>query len=518
MMRRSKASIVVRWFPVAAFALVVPALMASHSEAQPTSAGLCWRSLAPDTGEQDGSGIAESTLTSTRSGEVWISRSPMGPNLLRWSDGRWTSAPALARAGVDELWVEAVVASPSGRIVIAAAANRDDGSRVFHVARLNRGGWEWLGAPLVSTSEPFTHAQRPSIAFVGEQPVVAWSEERNAELAGLFVARWNGSSWTRLGVVTLDRDENDSFLTPAVAVDGRQQIWLAWTGYGGGVRVARWNGSAWRDVGRESLEKVIAVQGTTAMRELSLSLDSKGRAWVLRLAHQPSGPELALARWDVDRWMAVPQASGPRGTPAKVWSASMILQRDAPLVAWSQTDPTDNHHLYVSTWAMGDVWTSQLSDLHLVEGVSNVMDVKLAAGDGRSFFVSWDEPGKDKRNTRMIQAYVCAPGETPASPPASIVERDTWPTTVDEAARRLVAQLDDKSKELVRTTAKDQLIRFYEGWGRGIRNSLGLWRGNEKLLESCGRGKKVDPEACSMVIIEAVWTLLQAPAAQAPGR
>ena len=42
---------------------------------------------------------------------------------------------------------------------------------------------------------------------------------------------------------------------------------------------ARWNGGAWRDVGRESLEKVIAVQGTTAMRELSLAVDSKGRAW-----------------------------------------------------------------------------------------------------------------------------------------------------------------------------------------------------------------------------------------------
>jgi len=45
----------------------------------------------------------------------------------------------------------------------------------------------------------------------------------------------------------------------------------------------------------------------------------------------------------------------------------------------------------------------------------------------------------------------------------------------------------------------------------GIRNSLGLWRGNEKLLESCGQGKRVHPDECSMVIIEAVWTILQAP-------
>lgn len=70
----------------------------------------------------------------------------------------------------------------------------------------------------------------------------------------------------------------------------------------------------------------------------------------------------------------------------------------------------------------------------------------------------------------------------------------------------------------MRTTAKDQLIQFYSDWGRGIRNGLGLWRGNENLLESCGRGTKADPEACSMVIIEAAWTLLQPPAPDAPAR
>src|SRR5262245_49476176 len=83
----SMRSILYSCFAVVAVTLVMPASVAAQREAQPTSAGLCWRSLAPDTGEQDGSGIAESTLTSTRSGEVWISRSPTGPNLLWWSNG-----------------------------------------------------------------------------------------------------------------------------------------------------------------------------------------------------------------------------------------------------------------------------------------------------------------------------------------------------------------------------------------------------------------------------------------------
>jgi hypothetical protein len=82
---------------------------------------------------------------------------------------------------------------------------------------------------------------------------------------------------------------------------------------------------------------------------------------------------------------------------------------------------------------------------------------------------------------------------------------------VDEAARQIVAALDDESKVRVRATKRDQLIEYNFGWGMGIRNSLGLWRGNDKLLESCGRGMRIGPEECSMVIIEAVWTLLQTP-------
>jgi hypothetical protein len=201
-----------------------------------------------------------------------------------------------------------------------------------------------------------------------------------------------------------------------------------------------------------------------------------------------------------------------------VSSAAMILRNDAPIIAWSQSDVTDNQRLFLSEWARGDRWTAGLEDLHLVEGVSSVRDVRLAAGDRRTLFVAWDEPGKDKRRTRLVQTYPCAAGEEPAAPPKSTVERDTWPTTVDEAARRIVADLDDGSKARVRATRKDQLYQYDLGWDTGIRNSLGLWRGNDKLLESCGRGRRLDPEGCSRVIMEAAWSLLQVSTPEAQGR
>jgi hypothetical protein len=339
---------------------------------------------------------------------------------------------------------------------------------------------------------------------------VAWSEEREVTLTGLFVARWDGTSWKRLGA--LNPEAEDIFLSPALAVDANQHIWVAWPDANGSVCVVRWNCSAWIDVGRDSLRKVIAGQGPTVLREVTLAIDAKGRAWVLRLAApETSGVRLALARWDGVNWADVGAPRGPEGKESTVWAATMILRADVPLIAWSQADRSDNHYLFVSEWAPGDHWQTRLSGLHLVEGVSNVQDVSLAAADARSFFVAWDEPGKDNRRTRLARAYACAAGETPAPPPGSLVERDTWPTTVDVAARRIVATLDSESKARVRATSKDQLVQYHLSWGMGIRNSFGLWRGNEKLLESCGGGKRVHPDDCSMVIIEAVWTLLQNP-------
>jgi hypothetical protein len=402
------------------FVVVFAPTLTCAACSQNAPAAMCWRSLAPATGPQDQTlALTKPTLAATASGEIWLSWQENDARILKWRAGQWTSPALPTRAGVDGMLVEVVTASPAGRIVVTAAANRDDGASELHIARMINGAWEWLGGPLISSREPFTHVRQASIAFVGERPVVAWSEERDANLAGLFVALWDGSSWARLGSLTPATE--DALLSPAVAVDTNEQIWLAWE-EAGGVRVARWDGSTWRDIGHDSLEKIAAAQRPT-LRAISLAVDTEGRAWVLRLVYKdPAGAEVAMARWDGDGWTAVPAPRGPEGKDSTVWSASMILRNNAPIVAWSQSAATDNHHLYVSEWAAGDRWTTRLSGLHLVEGVSNVTDVKLAAGDRQTLLVSWDEPGKDEQRTRLVQAYTCAPGEMPTASPTSTVE------------------------------------------------------------------------------------------------
>jgi len=83
-----------------------------------------------------------------------------------------------------------------------------------------------------------------------------------------------------------------------------------------------------------------------------------------------------------------------------------------------------------------------------------------------------------------------------------------WPTTVDAVVTDLLNTLSAEDKEMVRKTAFDDLIRFHHGWGTGIRNHYGLWRGNSALIaDACGG--PCHPDDASMRIIEAVWKALQ---------
>ena len=87
-------------------------------------------------------------------------------------------------------------------------------------------------------------------------------------------------------------------------------------------------------------------------------------------------------------------------------------------------------------------------------------------------------------------------------------ERIAWPKTVDEAVTRLLADMKDADKARVRDTKKEDLIIFHHGWGTGIRNEFGLWRGNTNLMADC---HAQHPDDASMAIIEAVWQKLQRP-------
>jgi hypothetical protein len=91
---------------------------------------------------------------------------------------------------------------------------------------------------------------------------------------------------------------------------------------------------------------------------------------------------------------------------------------------------------------------------------------------------------------------------------AQLLGPENWPTTVVVAVKDIISSMSEEDKETIRRISKDDLIQFHHGWGTGIRNYYGLWRGNDKLREdACGEG--CHPDDASMVIIEKVWESLR---------
>jgi len=89
-----------------------------------------------------------------------------------------------------------------------------------------------------------------------------------------------------------------------------------------------------------------------------------------------------------------------------------------------------------------------------------------------------------------------------------LLSPESWPTTVEAVVQDITARMSQSDKDVLRKKKKEDLIQFHHGWGTGIRNRYGLWRGNEKLLTSAC-GQPCHPDDASMHIIEAVWAAIQ---------
>jgi len=94
---------------------------------------------------------------------------------------------------------------------------------------------------------------------------------------------------------------------------------------------------------------------------------------------------------------------------------------------------------------------------------------------------------------------------------ARVEEEVPFPSTYGEAVTFLLNGLTGEDKDLLRATPKNDLIKLHFGWGMGIRNDLGLWGRNKKLLQSCANHvgqKEIHPDDASMILIEGVWEKL----------
>ena len=83
---------------------------------------------------------------------------------------------------------------------------------------------------------------------------------------------------------------------------------------------------------------------------------------------------------------------------------------------------------------------------------------------------------------------------------------EEWPTTCDDAAKDALSFLSWWNRFKIKRMEQSEMIEFHHGWGMGLRNRYGLWRGNEELIISC-LGELGHPDSASTEIMKRVWSL-----------
>jgi len=80
------------------------------------------------------------------------------------------------------------------------------------------------------------------------------------------------------------------------------------------------------------------------------------------------------------------------------------------------------------------------------------------------------------------------------------------PETVEQAVRLIKSLIAKDEQGKIAAMPESGLVMLHMGLGQWIRNTMGLWQGNIRLLAATGQQ---DPDDASGVIIQAFWQVLQ---------
>ena len=222
----------------------------------------------------------------------------------------------------------------------------------------------------VVNNDPKLDAGRPSLVLTTDNvPIIAFIETVNG-VYNAFVKRWNGKTWERLGVgslnlekkfnsfdVILKLDQND---TPVVAWTERSNINLGKASGPGKIYVARWTGKSWQQFGNSPSKSKNAAPDNPI-----LALDARGYPFLGFSELSPDGnvDDFMVKRWDGKGWLVIDKGWLSADMSDSSRSRDIgVTQTGTAILAYSRAYfvpgvGRSDFNVFAGTWT-GKVWSA----------------------------------------------------------------------------------------------------------------------------------------------------------------
>jgi hypothetical protein len=251
-------------------------------------------------------------------------------------------------------------------------------------------GSSWVFFPKILNRDINNHATSPSLDLQSNDlPIVAWIEN-SAGLNGsphVFVRRWIGTDWIDMGgALNVYQDSFISGLSLAVDTTGITPTnyptvaWKEWDGISWNIYVKRWTGNRWVRLGG-----VLDIQRNRDVGAPSLALSKSGQPVVAWSEATGTRWEIYVKFWNGSSWLSYGIGESLNKSRDKdAFSPSLALDNhDYPVVAWQEAG------IMVKRWN-GSKWGSVGNDKPIATYPNLPTNPNLKLNAANQPVVAWD--------------------------------------------------------------------------------------------------------------------------------